>query len=255
MLKMTDLLRASRAVVRRVRAGCRAFERALAATEYSCSSFSQYGEDMVLRAIFARYPVSYQGFYVDVGAHHPKRYSNSCYFYQRQWSGICIDPIPNGSALFARHRPKDVFLPIGVAEQKSILTYYMFREPGYNTFSPEVASSYPFKWERIASVPVRPLRAILAEHLPLGQAIDFLAVDAEGLDLVVVRSNDWTRYRPKVVVTEALDMGSADQAITSEIGQFMKAAGYVLSGRSPSALYFLDAKSSGYDGSPFLNPS
>jgi hypothetical protein len=45
---MTDLLRVPRAVVRRVCAGCRAFGRAMAATEYSCPSFSQYGGGYVL---------------------------------------------------------------------------------------------------------------------------------------------------------------------------------------------------------------
>lgn len=250
---MTDLLEVPRKVVRRVQAGFRAFGRAITATENSCASFSQYGEDMVLRAIFHRYPASYRGFYVDVGAHHPKRLSNSFYFYQRQWTGICIDPIPNGERLFARHRPKDMFLPIGVAEQEQALTYYMFREPGFNTFSADIANLYPFKWELSVSIPVQPLRAILDKHLAQGQAIDFLSVDAEGFDLVVVRSNDWGRYRPKVVVTEDLDTGSIDEAGTSEMVRLMRSEGYVLSGRSPSAFYFLDAKSSGYDGGPFLN--
>jgi hypothetical protein len=208
---------------------------------------------MVLRAIFHRYPARYHGFYVDVGAHHPERYSNSCYFYQKLWRGICIDPIPNGANLFARHRPGDVFLPIGVAEVESTLAYYMFPEAEFNTFSLDIANSYPFRWERSASVPVRPLRAILDEHLPSGRTIDFLSVDAEGLDLAVTKSNDWTRYRPKVLVTEAFDNGSVDQAGTSSLAQFMRGEGYVLSGRSPSAFYFLDTHTPGYDGGPFLN--
>ncbi len=42
--------------------------------------YSQEGEDILLRRIFGDQTT---GFYVDVGAHHPKRFSNTCYFYDR----------------------------------------------------------------------------------------------------------------------------------------------------------------------------
>lgn len=41
---------------------------------YSIKSYSQEGEDMILRRIFEKQQV---GFYVDVGAHHPRRFSNT----------------------------------------------------------------------------------------------------------------------------------------------------------------------------------
>ncbi|MFM5945106.1 MAG: hypothetical protein ACKO9G_17365, partial [Dolichospermum sp.] len=37
-------------------------------------SYSQEGEDMILRRLFAKQS---DGFYVEVGAHHPKRFSNT----------------------------------------------------------------------------------------------------------------------------------------------------------------------------------
>ena len=43
-------------------------------------SYSQEGEDMVLQRIFAQ---KEYGFYIDVGAHHPKRFSNTYLFYKR----------------------------------------------------------------------------------------------------------------------------------------------------------------------------
>ena len=46
---------------------------------YSLKSYSQEGEDMILRRLFEK---QIQGFYVDVGAHHPKRFSNTYYFYK-----------------------------------------------------------------------------------------------------------------------------------------------------------------------------
>ena len=42
-------------------------------------SYSQEGEDMILRRIFVN---SNSGFYVDVGAFHPTRFSNTYLFYK-----------------------------------------------------------------------------------------------------------------------------------------------------------------------------
>src|SRR4051794_10306733 len=69
------------------------------------SSYSQEGEDMVLRRVFNN---KRGGFFVDVGAHHPRMYSNTYYFYLRDWRGINIDAMPGGMAAFDRMRPGDI---------------------------------------------------------------------------------------------------------------------------------------------------
>lgn len=43
--------------------------------------YSQEGEDMILSYIFTQKDTT--GFYVDVGAHHPKRFSNTYFFYEK----------------------------------------------------------------------------------------------------------------------------------------------------------------------------
>ena len=45
---------------------------------YALKSYSQEGEDMILRRIFENVET---GFYIDVGAHHPKRFSNTYFFF------------------------------------------------------------------------------------------------------------------------------------------------------------------------------
>ena len=40
------------------------------------------------------------GFYVDIGAHHPKRFSNTYFFYKRGWSGITVEPNSDAIKLF-----------------------------------------------------------------------------------------------------------------------------------------------------------
>src|ERR1700726_1466588 len=77
-------------------------------------AYSQDGEDMILRRLFERQK---SGFYVDVGAHHPYRFSNTCYFYRRGWRGINIDPNPEAIAAFRRDRPHDINVCVGVSEE------------------------------------------------------------------------------------------------------------------------------------------
>lgn len=169
-------------------------------------SFSQEGEDLILDRIFDQQA---SGVYIDIGAHHPVRFSNTYLFYRRGWSGICIDPSPNAIRLFKSMRPKDISLEVGVSDQLSRMTYFMFDEPALNTFSEALAQervkNTPYKLIGNSSVPVKPLSQILDETLRPGTKIDFMSVDVEGLDFQVLASNDWLKYRPRVILAEALN--------------------------------------------------
>ena len=249
---VTDLIRVGKAVVRRSFGGVRAFSRVVRGAEHSIASYSQYGEDMILRAMFARYPVSYRGFYVDVGAHHPLRFSNTQYFYEQQWNGVCVDPLPGTARMFARWRPRDVVLEIGVAETEGEMTYYMFDEPALNTFSEKTAKDNSGRLKGTRKVKTRALRGILADHLAPGCTIDFLSVDVEGMDLQVLRSNDWQQFRPCVVLFEEMSVQSMLEVADLESDVFMRRNGYVAVARLPSAVVYADECSPAYDGGVFL---
>ena len=132
-------------------------------------------------------------------------------FYKRGWSGICIDPLPGIKKLFNATRPRDIAIEIGVDVQASEITYYMFNEPALNTFDSKIAAGRSGidgnELVKTQVVPVRRLDEIL-ENIPNIPEIDILSVDVEGLDLQVLKSNNWIRYRPKIVIAECLDSNS-----------------------------------------------
>jgi FkbM family methyltransferase len=204
-------------------------------------SYSQQGEDMILHCLFQGHRA---GFYVDVGAHHPSRFSNTYFFYLRGWRGINIDAMPGSMDAFRESRPEDINLECGVAEAPGRLTFYQFDEPAANGFSRELsearAAEGHFRLIGRTEVPARPLAEILSEHLPPGRSIDFLSVDAEGLDLEVLRSNDWSRYRPKVVVAEDSDALLLDDLGRSRIVEFLSGRGYRPCAKSLHALFLAD---------------
>lgn len=227
--------------------------RAFMAKEYAALSYSQYGEDMVLRAIFARYPSTYRGFYVEVGAHHPMRFSNTCYFYEKYWRGICIDPIPGGTKLFARYRPRDIFLDIGISKNEGEMTYYIYDEYALNTFSKETVERISHKVSQEKKVKTLPLSKVLDKWLPTGQVIDFLSIDTEGLDMEVLCSNNWAKYRPRVVVVEEMALQSFSDIFNSETHILLTKHGYEGISRIPSGLFYVDSTSPAYDGGAYLN--
>ena len=100
-------------------------------------SYAQEGEDLVLARILGTN--TSPGFFVDVGAHHPTRFSNTYYFYRRGWRGINVDALPGTASLFQRARPRDVTVECGVGAQAGVMTYFVFNEPALNTFSEQEA--------------------------------------------------------------------------------------------------------------------
>ena len=206
---------------------------------YSLKSYSQEGEDMILNRIFADKPL---GFYVDVGAHHPRRFSNTYFFYKRGWRGINIEPNSDAFRLFQSDRPRDTNLQLGVSNSKGQITYYQFDEPALNTFDIEVVNSRlantEYKLKSISEVDVERLDQVLLNYLPSETQIDFLSIDVEGFDFAVLKSNDWGRFRPKCVLVEALDSSLAD-VIGGEVFEFMTSQEYVLFAKTYNTLFFL----------------
>ena len=204
-------------------------------------SFSQEAEDLILRKIFEG---KKNGFYVDVGAHHPFRFSNTYYFYRVGWSGINIDPMPGSKKMFLRVRPRDINLELGVSEVRSVLTYYQFNEPALNTFSSSEAlkkSNHNYKVISKEDIQVYRLEEILRQHLPSDKKIDFMTIDVEGLDEAVVRSNNWEKYRPKFLVLEILGE-SLSSIKNNSTYKYVCGQGYELEHKTNNTYFFKDVK-------------
>lgn len=200
-------------------------------------SYAESGEDLLLASLVGE---GNRGFYVDVGAHHPKRISNTCYFYRRGWRGINIDPSPGMKRLFDAYRPRDINLECGVAREPGIMVYYMFDESELNGFSMELSEERVqiggFHLVGQKEVEVVPLNRILDEHLPPGVEIDFLSVDVEGMDLDVLVSNDWSRYRPRFVLVEI--KGDLADVQASPVHALLVGRGYHLRGKTVKTAVF-----------------
>ena len=396
----------------------RARQRILGRRAYMNPSYSIEGEDRIVRALL--WQKHDKGFYVDVGAHHPFRFSNTYLFYTQGWSGINIDATPGSMKAFNKYRPRDINLEVGVgrgrktggggesckdsalgeqcgsvanfvkgttakvanlpqslqsshsptatpripeeekqaksknktglesnfldssspssrAAQSGVaihkkvdstseaqnlkmpakdsrifdknaqnvfsqnatrrqdlgdkngalqgesrahtwayvtadspqqspflapkptpkpikaqsssdkptpryMEYYMFNEPAWNTFDPQVAQNSLGKIQRIVKVPLLTLGEVLHTYVPKGVEIDFLSIDCEGFDLAVLESNDWDSFVPHIIIVEILTniYGELDMVALqdNEIARFLFSKGYALVAKAHNSVIF-----------------
>lgn len=205
------------------------------------TSYSQAGEDIILGHLFHN---KSNGTYIDVGCHHPFRNSNTYLLYKMGWKGICIDPGPNIERLFSVWRPKDIFINTAIAEQVGSSRLYVFNDPALNSLSTEQVENYnnfqDFKLVDEVITPTTTLKEIYKAHESELINLDVLSVDVEGLDLMVLRSNDWVSLRPKVVVLELRNVNFVN-ILDDQCYQFLNSLGYELYAKTENNLIMLDS--------------
>lgn len=196
--------------------------------------YSQSGEDAIASRLFLDfYKTAKKGFYVDLGGYHPIDYSNTFLFYQLGWSGIVVEANHKNIDLFHKYRPADNTLNIGVGEKEGNLTFYSSsKQPEINSFSKE----YFFKCLndqndfKETTCPVLPVNTIL-NQIPKDKELDLLSVDIEGLDLQILRSLDWEKHKPKVVIAEG-HCQDLNKFCDHEINLLLKSKGYICVGKT-----------------------
>jgi len=206
---------------------------------YYQKSYAQEGEDLIFsRMIYGKID---KGFYVDVGAHHPKRFSNTYFFYKRGWRGINIEPMPGSKKIFDKYRPKDINLELPINSKEEKLTYYVFNDSALNGFSKDLSSRRNqlsnHKIIKTLDMWTKTLNSVLEEHLPVGQKINLLSIDVEGLDLEVLKSNDWRTYKPDFIMVEDKEFNIV-RPEKSTIFSFLKQMNYQLVAKTLSTLIF-----------------
>ncbi|NVN32118.1 FkbM family methyltransferase, partial [Endobacter medicaginis] len=194
----------------------------MAATGEAFVSYSLNCEDVLIHRAFRDVA---RGFYVDVGAWHPRDDSDTRALYERGWSGLCIEPLSEFAPLYAAERPRDVFLPVALSDHEGEIVLHEIPSTGLSSVDASVVDAHRASGltpvER--RVPARTLASVLAEHGV--DAIDLLKVDAEGAEEAILDGNDWTRFRPRLVVVEAT-LPQTPQRRETGIAAAMAARGY-----------------------------
>jgi len=203
-------------LLRRGKALLEASPSLLGKTYAANKPWAQHGEDVYLARELQKQLKD--GFYVDVGANHPIKRSNTYRLYCLGMRGITIEPNRELHRLQKRIRPGDTHLAVGCGATNSEMTFYEMNYDVFSTYSKEEAERYladesqlGTKLLKKTTTPILSLRGVLEEHqLKNRRIFSLLSIDTEGLDLAVLEGNDWDRYRPEIIIVEALGNGSLD---------------------------------------------
>ena len=205
----------------------------------SFPSFSQMGEDMIIRKIFEN---KKNGFYVDVGAYNPKQYSNTYYFYINGWKGLNIDAMPGSMASFSKLLPRDINIESAISNKNERKTYYVFDQLALNTFSLKTAlkieKETAYRIKKRVKINTQTLEEVLDKYLPKNIVIDFMTIDTESMDYLVLLSNNWKKYLPKVIIVEDGNF-SFENFSKSKIYQLLLEKGYNLIAKTDVSLIFI----------------
>jgi FkbM family methyltransferase len=188
--------------------------------------FSQEGEDAVLAGLLPH--GNLRGFFVDVGAHHPTRFSNTWKFYQAGWRGINIDPTPGSMQPFRALRSEDVNLEIGISRQPGKRQFYCYNEPALNGIDNdrrEELADTPYQLKAIIDIETLPLAEILDRHGQNYSTPSFLTVDVEGFEMEVLSSHDWAKYPFGFILIEQR-LPDLTALGSSEVWRFLVKLGY-----------------------------
>jgi FkbM family methyltransferase len=173
----------------------------------SKESYAQCGEDMIVAYIFEVNLGIKNPSYLDIGAHHPSYLSNTFHFYRRGFKGILVEPDPQQFEIIKAARSRDTCLNVGIGiGDAAAADFYVMDDCTLSTFSKAEVDSYArsgMKVAKVIRVPLVTVEEVIKLHAT--STPNFVSIDTEGLDLEILESIDFTRFRPQVLCVETMD--------------------------------------------------
>lgn len=187
-------------------------------------TYAQHGDDLMFLNIFDLIGITNPR-YLDIGAHHPTRISNTALLYLRGARGINVEANPHLIEAFRKERPGDTNINVGVGPERANLPFFMYSDDhGRNTFSTQerdicLSESRQNKVLKIINIEVITLMDVVNRYCN-GLFPDLLTMDIEGFDLEVLSSADFSMNQPKVICIETRRKDG------ETMKQFMRSRGY-----------------------------
>ena len=202
------------------------------------TTFAQQGEDLILERIIQNilgWDLNEKRFYVDIGAYHPIINSVTYTLHKRKWKGIVFDPYEKSKTLFEKYRPKDIFINAVVGETDNTEVDFFFSKK--RDFSME-SSKYPKKGK---SYEVKKIRQVnLMNELERNSITNFdvINIDVEGAEYEILKTINFEKYKPSVVIIE-IKSTDVNQALSTNEAKLLINEGYSLKAVAVLSYFFV----------------
>jgi FkbM family methyltransferase len=195
-------------------------------------SYAQCGEDIIINFVLEQLGRSKPS-YLDIGAHHASYLSNTYFFYKKGAVGVCVEPDPLLCENIKRKRKKDKCLNIGIGVNQADkdAPFYVLSVKTLSTFSKIEAERYAsygnHKIDKVLNIPLVTVNDVIKNNF--SNCPDFISLDVEGWDMQILKSLDFSQYRPPVFCIETLTYteNKSERKIT-EIIDYMLSQNYFL---------------------------
>ncbi|MDF9832402.1 FkbM family methyltransferase [Ereboglobus sp. PH5-5] len=170
-------------------------------------SYAQNLEDVILHRALKDVK---NGFYVDVGANDPVIDSVTKAFYDLGWTGVNIEPNQDYYRKLVNDRPRDITLSCAAGKTVGEIEFNNIPNTGLSTAVSQIAEKHGQSGWPVTktTVPVYPLKDILAPYAT--RDIHFLKIDVEGMETEIIEGMDFQKYRPWILIIEAIAPGTQD---------------------------------------------
>lgn len=197
--------------------------------------YGQNGEDCVLWSIFDN---SYIGTYLDVGALDGKRFSNSYSFELAGWNGVCAEAHPDYISVLRKNRPTATVIHAAVSAQDKDSTILFANKLGTlstldGSMEGYFKSAYPKAFYGYKKIPV-PMRTVdsILEETGIYK-VDVVSIDVEGTELDVLRGFTLCKYKPRILVLEAID-----QNREIKLQRYLASADYLFARKTGNNVFY-----------------
>jgi hypothetical protein len=109
-----------------------------------------------------------------------------------------------------------------------------------NTFSKDFIDEHNFagKVQKTINIKTQRLENILDKLAPATD-IDFMSIDVEGLEINVLNSNNWDKYRPKAILLESFELMNDQNDYDLDLKGFLYKKDYKVIGKTLNSILFL----------------
>ena len=163
---------------------------------YKRKNYSQFDEDIFLTEFFKK---KKKGKFVDLGAFHPIRYNNTYLLYRKGWNGTNIDLNQTSIDMFniVRSRDNNKCALISNERNKKETVYFEHNFSAGNSIN---LMNDPQKILTKEKIMTSSTFNDLVQH-----KFDFLNIDLEGHDYIVLKTIDLKYYQPDLICVEILE--------------------------------------------------
>ena len=206
-------------------------------------SFSQEGEDLIIDRILKTNNMKYKNlFYLDIGAGHPIKYSNTFYFYLRGSRGITVDAFKKNTDKHKVYRQNDITLNLLIGDKEEIVNYYNFDQSELNTMNEDRVielKNYNIFYKSVVKIKKTDLKnffdTLIQDYL---NKINFLNLDIEGSETEILKRVDWKEFKPKIICVEIIN-NDINKIKNSEIYKILISEGYEIFSKLFNSVIFV----------------